>query len=371
MKKQYFMIAAAATLFAACAETDLIDEVSVQEVPQAIGFETFANKQTRAEITQTSHLQTATGGFHVWGYKNRGDEAEYTVFDNIPVSWVDPVVNNDGTTTNGYWTYDVPQYWDQTATYKFYAVAPKASQTVSYAIGDGTVNNWNKYMIKITGATSGKSTEVTDYLIDRDGKSSKINNQQVQITGSEGFDDGIVSFNFNHIMAKLSFMFKAGVNENITITSLKMTGWDAGAGTFTQNATNVPSSVANTEWTIATPVIANSDECVIIDSSNSLSGVNNTNAIPGGYSYIMVPQKIDGGDLTFTISYTITRTVNGNSVTETFKDQVGVLEADQVWGTDTHTTYTIVVSPDKIEFGDPTIITWSVTNEKAEETLPL
>ena len=83
MKKQYFMIAAAATLFAACAETDLIDEVSVQEVPQVIGFETFANKQTRAEIKQTSDLQTATGGFHVWGYKNRGSEDEYTVFNNI------------------------------------------------------------------------------------------------------------------------------------------------------------------------------------------------------------------------------------------------------------------------------------------------
>ena len=113
------------------------------------------------------------------------------------------------------------------------------------------------------------------------------------------------------------------------------------------------------------------DEKIFIDNTNPVSGVNSSNAVTGGYSYIMVPQTIEEETLTFTISYTITRTVNGNTVTETFKDQVGVLEAEQVWGTDTHTTYTIIVSPTKIEFGDPTVTTWSVTNNKAGEDLPL
>ncbi len=369
------MLAAATMMLAACAETDLVNEIAVEETPQAISFETFANKATRAEITQTSDLQTTNGGFHVWGYKNRGNEAEYTVFDNIPVSWV--AQDED---VAAHWGYDDPQYWDKTATYKFYAAAPKSS---NYSIS-------NK-LITVNNVTSGKSTDVTDYLIDRDG-----------VTNVNGALKQPVQFDFNHIMAKLSFKFKAGVNENITITSLKMTGWDAGAGTFTQNTTDVPTTVAHTEWNIATPNIADGNECVIIDN-NPLSGVNSTTAIDGGYSYIMVPQTITHSDaiatndtpekgLTFTISYTIINdyvddstdaiTAGNDPKDEVFINQVGILPTDQVWGTDTHTTYTIIVSPTKIEFGDPTIEDWSVEDgdgdddddddtQRAEDELPL
>ena len=48
MKMNYFMLAATAALFAACAETDLVNEIAVEETPQAIGFETFADKVTLA-----------------------------------------------------------------------------------------------------------------------------------------------------------------------------------------------------------------------------------------------------------------------------------------------------------------------------------
>ena len=259
-------------------------------------------------------------------------------------------------------------------------------------------------MIKITGATSGKSSEVTDYLIDRDGKSSKLNNAQVQVTGREGFDNGVVSFDFNHIMAKLSFKFIAGVDENITITSLKMTGWDNGAGTFTQSETAAPSTVDNEEWKITSSDIAADDECIIIDNNNSVSGVNKNNAVACNRSFIMVPQTITyvapvaangttaavaESGLTFTISYTIIHghvddSEAANAATndpkdEVFINQVGILPTSQVWGTDTHTTYTIIVSPTKIEFGDPTIEDWSVedtdgdgnNNNNTDNNLPL
>lgn len=49
MKKNYFILAAAATLFAACAETDVLVDLSEKEnAPKAIGFETFADNITRA-----------------------------------------------------------------------------------------------------------------------------------------------------------------------------------------------------------------------------------------------------------------------------------------------------------------------------------
>lgn len=376
MKKNYLFLAAATTLFAACVQTDVVNDIPEPQ-QQAISFDAFANKTTRAEIEDDDDLQSVNGGFHVWGYKYRGDEAEYTVFNNEPISW---------DATNSTWSYTNTQYWDQTATYKFYAVAPKAPQGVNYAIGDGNVAQWNKYMIKITGATSGKSTDVTDYLIDRDGKSSKIDNNQKTLTGKAGFDNGVVSFNFNHIMAKLSFKFKAGVDENITITSLKMTGWNNGTGTFTQSETTVPSTVTNGEWDFETNVNADDDDCIIIDNSNKVSGVNKDNAKACNRSFIMVPQTITHSDanatnatpekgLTFTISYTIihgyvdgsaeANAANNDPKDEVFLNQVGILPTTQVWGTDTHTTYTIIVSPTKIEFGDPTIEDWSVEDRDA------
>ena len=367
MKKNYFMLALATMMMAACAENDLINEMATEDAPQAIEFDAFANKTTRAEITEPSHLQAPSGGFHVWGYKTRGSEAEYTVLYNEPVSW-----------DESKWDYENTQYWDETATYQFYAAAPKAPTNVTYSIGG------NK-MITIKGATSGLSTSVTDYLIDRNGIASTQGK-----TGLESFTDGVVSFSFNHIMAKLSFKFRASVAETIKITSLTMSGWNSGAGTFTQTSTSTSTTVANDEWSISA---AAAGVCTIIDGNNPCT-TTNTAAEGGGYSFIMVPQTITyvapipateaaaavaEAGLTFTISYYI---INGfddsaanrptdDPVDEFFKDQVGILKATQVWGTDAHTTYTIVVGPDAIEFGTPTVNTWSVTDNKREESLTL
>ena len=38
MKKNYFLLAATTMMFAACAQSDLVNEIAVEETPQAIGF---------------------------------------------------------------------------------------------------------------------------------------------------------------------------------------------------------------------------------------------------------------------------------------------------------------------------------------------
>jgi len=215
-------------------------------------------------------------------------------------------------------------------------------------------------------------------LIDRNG-----------VTNVRGDLKQPVQFEFNHIMSKISFKFKSGVNasDKINITSLTMTGWNNGSGMFVQNATAVPDVPAHTEWSWSIDQ-AGQGSCVIIDedNKNEVQNITSTQAVAGGYSYIMVPQTItyteadldatpavQESGLTFTISYEIVtpvldeegEVVKNNDGTdkvnvEVFKNQVGILPTDQVWGTDTHTTYTIIVSPTKIEFGDPTIEDWSV-----------
>ena len=317
MKKNYFMLAAAAMMFAACSETDLMSEMGEMEKAQEISFESFANKTTRAEITDTTALQGV--GFKVWGYKTYSGTPD-TIFNGVKVYYS----SND-------WTYDNKKYWDETAIYDFYAVAPFDGNT---SISSGKIT--------ITNVASGKSTDSKDYLIDRNGN-----------TNVAGSRKAVVPFDFNHTMAKLSFKLKAGITENITVTNLTMTGWDAGKGTFTQTLTTTPTGNSCDEWEIAT-----SDEgtatLVGTGATNDEIELSNDGAVEDvDDTYIMVPQTIAANGLKFTITYEI----NG----ETFTNQTGEVTTEQIWGTDTHTTYTISVAPNVIDFTVNSVAGWKTT----------
>ena len=331
MKKNYFLLAASTMMFAACAQTDMVNEVVTEEAPQAIGFDAFAGKTTRAELTDATLKEK---GFQVWGYKAPTATSidwskQYTVFDNIAVTY---------NTTNNIWNSQTTKYWDRTSTYKFYAAAP-SSASAYYSIVPTTG------MISIANAESAKSKDSNDYLIDRDG----CTNVDGAYTGTE---HAAVNFDFHHIMSKLSFKLKAAVAEEIEVTRLVMTGWNSGLGTFTQNATTTPNVANNnSEWTIATAGVGNIT-LVGAGSSQASITLNSDMTTPSTVTdeYIMVPQIIDAENLTFTIDFRIG--------TEEFIGQVGKLASQQVWGTDAHTTYTISVGPDVIDFNVTNVCGW-------------
>lgn len=322
MKKNYFMLAAATMMLAACAETELVNEVNTVAEPQAIGFETFTNKATRAEIKDVTALEGV--GFSVWGYKAPTANPmvwtnQYPVFEKVAVT-------HDGSA----WGYTDKQYWDRTSTYKFYAAAPVQPGGVTYGIDENTG------MISITGAASAKSTDSNDFLIDRDGK--------VSVDGAyTGTEHPAVDFDFHHIMSKLSFKLKAAVAEEIRVTKLTMTGWNGGNGNFGQIWNVTPSSAENyAEWSIPATAPGNVD-LVGTGTGNSYIDLPAAGTVVGVQDeYIMVPQPIAANGLTFTIDFVI----DG----EEFIGQVGKLTTAQVWGTDAHITYTIAVGPDVIDF---------------------
>lgn len=333
MKKNYFMLAAATMLFAACAETDVLVDVSEKEsAPQEIGFDAFANKTTRA-IDDESDLQE-NGGFHVWGYKTRGNENPYTVFNATEVYWDEESNPND-------WKYDDIQYWDMTADYQFYAVAPNAETAgVTYGITDDK-------KITITGAQSAESTESYDHLV-----------SAVVSVNAETNTKDAVEFTFSHVMSKISFKLQAAVNEEITVTELFMSGWDNGVGNYTQDATP--------DWKINSSVPGTTDN--ILAEDVELTDANVTDIV--GSSYIMVPQTIEyvapsaagvtpiveERGLKFNITYTIG--------TETFK-QEGFVKSTQTWSTNTHTTYTIIINPGVIEFAVDEVNGWTLGSGSA------
>ena len=315
------MMAAAATMFAACTQSDFVN--LVPETPQAIGFENHVGKSTRAEITNEAAL-SAENGFVVWGYKTA---TEGLTWDGTkPITTIFSGVNVYG--ADGNWTYANKKYWDKASTYNFYAVAP-----FSPASGTYSVTNAATGYVTITGVKSALASESDDFMVDRNG----AKNVDGDYTGSHAK----VNFDFNHIMSKVSLQLKCGginAGDKITVTSITMTGWNSNDGVFIQTKDATPTLGDISEWS-TTPA----------GTAGSATFTGSYELTPAGpivpvNSYIMVPQTV--AELTFTLNYTITY---ADASTENFLAHTGKLTT-QTWGTDTHTTYTITVGPAPIEF---------------------
>ena len=337
MKKSYLLMAAAATIFAACSETDLVNPV--YEAQNEIGFENHVGKTTRAEITDEAAL-AAEGGFVVWGWKTPTANIAWASATNIfnGVNVFAQTVSGDATV----WTYTNKKYWDKTSTYNFYAVAPYSPTSGAYSIS-GAADG----LITITGAQSALASVSDDFLIDRDGATG-INGATVNTEGKHNK----VGFDFNHVMAKVTLKLLSGdINEGdvITVTKLTMSGWNSNNGTFVQKSDYTASTTNHSEWTITDKTVGS----VTFEKTGGYT-LNETTAVAVEDSYIMVPQTIAASTLKFTVDFTITYKDDDddpeNNVTEEFIGHEGTLATAQIWGTDTHTTYTIKVGPQPIEF---------------------
>ena len=312
MKKSILLLAVAAS-FAACTQNEEINDAISQ---QEIKFDQVLNKTTKAEIVDKAALANA-GGFAVFGYKStdRFASNKTTVFDNVNVF-----------SENGAWKYTDKKYWDKTATYNFYAIAPYES-SATYSLSDGKFT--------VDGVASGLATASEDYVIDRTPA------DECGISGAG--TPSTVDFEFHHIMAKLSFAVKTNLTDaEIKVQSLTMTGWNNGAGKFVQTKTGGTWEELNaSEWTIATAATG-SATLIGTGSGNAEAVTLSSEATALTDKYIMVPQTIAAETLTFTVNYTIDD--------EPFVNQVSALSTAQTWGTDSHTIYTLTIGPAAIEF---------------------
>ena len=303
-------MAAAATMFAACTQSDFVNEVP-EEAPQAIGFESYIGKSTRTEYTNDESLHGA--GFKVWGYTTEPQ----IIFDGAHVTW--------GTPDAGKWNCSETRYWDKNATYNFYATAPKNG-----------VMAWDNTNGKftITDAKSGVSTEadVIDYLT-----ATKLG-----VTRA-GNGDNTVEFNFGHVMSKVAVKLvkKSTIADAqaLYVTNVTMTGWDGSLGNYDSKGT--PSV-----WTLETPATAGS--AVFVDTKTAEIGKTETEVAT---EYLIVPQTIAANGLVFTVSYEL-----GGI---TYNAQTAKLTTEQVWAPNQFTTYTLTIGPEVIEFGTQVVDGWN------------
>lgn len=319
MKKSYFLMAAAAAMFAACSETELVNVVNEAEAQKTISFENYVGKATRAEYTNAASVQT--GGFRVWGYY--GDNNAFTT----PETEVYDVDGTAVTWSGTAWQTAKSRYWNSSKFYKFYAVAPS---TGTYTMLDNATG-----YVKIQGVASAKAEESVDYLVTRG---------SAVYTGSA---QPLVGLDFHHTMAKVTVAVKRTTASTITVKSITMTGWDNAAGTFTQAAATTPATLDKSEWSLATPKVDGTAQ--FLKTTDTPITLDADAAVAAETKWIFVPQELADDALTFELTYVI----DGTTYTKT-----GAITDAHVWGTDSHTTYTISIGEPLIQFTVNSVCGW-------------
>lgn len=253
------MIAAAATLFAACASNDTFKEVDDTLVAK-IDFSTFTQKATRAENSGESYSQALENHhttFKVWGFKNTAADA---VFFN-------ETVTHTGTTPNDTWGYTNDRYWDRAANdYYFYACAPSENpftfngvstdKTDADKIAASKASQPNGYFTIATAynkagknVSPGNSTDKVEYWSTAGGNTDVDLmiadvchfNKTTSPTIASAIADK-VQLHFIHIMSRFNITLKYSNefatnnanNDIITVNNITV-GHMKGSGTFNEN----------------------------------------------------------------------------------------------------------------------------------------
>lgn len=240
MKKHFLFLAMAVAAMTGCMKDEVV--ATYEPTPQAIGFESFVNKATKA-VTETNTNLTK---FHVFGYYGT---TPTTVFDNIPVTYADSK-----------WDYITTQYWTKN-TYQFAA----------YANSNADVNKMNNVTFANKALTISNYTVsdgndlVADVVADVDGAAK---------TSSASSP---VAFTLEHLLTKVKFTvinndntYKMRITSPLTITGVNETGtctvgessvsWEGKTPIAEKAFTPIAATAAGTYIPIADP--ANDDHMV-------------------------------------------------------------------------------------------------------------
>ena len=352
-------MAAAATMFAACSQSDVLSEAQVQEEAQAIGFSTYSGKVTRAEnnntAVNTSNLEAHHETFTVWGYKNT--HADY-VFGGVRVS-------ADGSN----WTYSPKKYWDKAATsYQFYAAAPDNGLWNLSANGSAQDDDSFYFSgFSLQGTSLAHTTHQVSFesVADCDLMIASPCTMDRAMYGND------VQLAFNHILSRLNVTVNRGANlttnnEELNITSfkvykLKKTGnfnETSATGTELEGGTTKRWSNVVTEYEIA---------------GNALAKVKEDNAANQYiFQALVIPQEAaneaidrDGSSVEtapyFTIEYTIGSGVNAEPYSATFNLAAAFASAGLSLCEGYENTLNLTIDAETIVF-DASVYEWTDKN---------
>lgn len=265
MKKFFIMGMAAMGLALTACNNDETVEVAKGN---AIGFNTFVNNSTRATDANNDNFTS----FKVWGLMNKGEQTGT------------PFVGVDVTKAEGAWSYDTPVYWEKGYSYSFVALAPNDAYTFT---APTVINTWGSL-------TFDNKTGETDLLY---------------ATQKQGTVEGntcppAVNMTFNHMLSRVRFQFKNGMDDGskLTVTDVKITdAYTNGTATLAENLNALTWTTETTTGNLA------------FDNAETV-GFAQSEFCTTGHKYMIPAEKA------YNVTFTVTREYNG--VTDSYNHKV-------------------------------------------------
>lgn len=292
MKNLLFIGLAATALLAGCSN----DETVEMAQQNAIGFDGFVNKSTRADITSDNFTS-----FKVWGVMTDGSQTGT------------PFVGTEVTKNNNTWGYNTPVYWENGYRYSFVALAPILAPTNADAsasngadIQFNAPNTVGEYGSIIFNNGDG----TTDLIADIDGTYATT-------PISLGGDCPVpINFNFQHLLSRVKFQFVNNMDDGSVINVRNVSIVNANT-----EATAVLNS-KSTDFTGVTWTLDNNNKIAKLLFGNVLLGENEISFKFGesaetDHKY-MIPAKSDGQ--VYEVEFQVERQFNG--VTEVYSHTV-------------------------------------------------
>lgn len=380
MKKSYLMLVASAAIFAACSETEKIQENLQDYEPTAIGFTSYSQKATRGNTDVATNLEYYHNKFAVYGTKQNVNDA--TDIQYVFGGKATAVGVQDGVTCTyqtsadavlGDWKYDDPRFWDKQATYDFIAYAPAATANpIRYYYGavKAQVGDAGSYFKTSSDyILTGTNIQATATQAEKVKGFNEAGNADLDlmISDSEAQNgnghDTYVNLVFRHILSKLNITIgqaEALYNSEVTIKEVKVTGLKD-KGSYNEQNYNATANPKVSGWTAG---VDNNTYALLYTGNQVLDkGQYVADVFQAGDPYffiesLVMPQTIVDDQTTLTIKYKIASGSYNEDYTYTL--DLYDLAALQKYYDGYNYYLNITIAPDVIKF-DATATLWDNT----------
>lgn len=262
------MAVAAVAMLASCSN----DETTGKAVNgNTIKFDGFVNKSVKGAANDLNN--TTFNSFQVWGLMSKGEQTGT------------PFVGTTVTKSGSDWTYSGNVYWENGYNYSFVAIAPAGFGTFT---APNTVGQWGSIDFE-----NGEGTTDLIYAIDGTYATNAVS---TTTTCPDPID-----FTFNHLLSRVKFAFKNGMDDGSTINVTGVTITNA-------NTKATATLGATATWALAddNDVAELSFGNVILDAEATGYAENETKETDHKY---MIPATSQ--DQKYTVTFTVTRNHSG------------------------------------------------------------
>ena len=300
------MAVAAVAMLASCSN----DETTGKAVNgNTIKFDGFVNKSVKGAANDLNN--TTFTSFQVWGLMSKGEQTGT------------PFVGTTVTKSGPEWTYNGNVYWENGYNYSFVAIAPAGFGTFN---APDKVGEYGSIDFENGEGTTDLIYDIDDYYV-------------TNAVSTEGSCPAAIKFTFNHLLSRVKFAFKNGMDDGSTIN---VTGV-----TITNANTKATATLGETAaWALAKDNTTGNLTFgnVLLDGQATDFAAPESKATDHKY---MIPAISDGQK--YTVTFTVTRHHSG--VTDQYEHTVELPEITMEQGKSYN--FTAELNAQNITGGDP------------------